>query len=127
MVSRLWVIDWGRKRRSLTGLTAVLGLDPQLQANADDGYILPWPSLRAFLASHLDTALTYRRADEFIEMVRAGDTSVADPILWWWRWIRLERSMPIRSLAAKPSSCRFFQHLENTCVGFNREGENRRA
>lgn len=84
-------------------VTVVASDEPSLQAYADDGYLLPWPSLRTFLASNPDTALTYLRADELIEVARAGDTGLADPVPWWWRW------MPLRAVhAEEPARCQTF-------------------
>lgn len=84
-------------------VTIVESDDPRLQAYADEGYLLPWPSLRVFLASNPDTALAYRRNGGVLEVPRAGDTALADPVPWWWRW------MPLRAVHGdEPAGCQSF-------------------
>jgi hypothetical protein len=84
-------------------VTIVKSDDPGLQAYSEGGYLLPWPSLRYYLAANPDVALTYERGDEVAEVARAGDSDLADPIPWWWRW------MPLRAVNGDvPARCQTF-------------------
>ncbi len=82
-------------------VTVISSSDPDLQVYADYGYLLPWPSLRYYTASHPDGSLVYRRAGRRVEVSRIGDDPVLSaPAPWWWRW------MPYRAInAATPDQC----------------------
>lgn len=75
--------------------------DQRLAAYATQGYLLPWPSFRAFLAAHRDISVTYRREAETLTLERASDRpDLVAPVPWWWRW------MPLRALDARdPPRC----------------------
>ncbi|MGH8911188.1 MAG: hypothetical protein ACRDVD_01650 [Acidimicrobiia bacterium] len=75
--------------------------DPGLQAYADEGYLLPWPSFISYTSAHPDVAVTYERAGSVVEVTRAGeDSRLSGPIPWWWRW------MPLRAVSAStPDQC----------------------
>jgi hypothetical protein len=77
--------------------------DPGLQAYAEGGYLLPWPSLRTYLAANPAVSLTYERGGEVVEVASAADSGLADPVPRWWRW------MPLRAVHAdKPARCQTF-------------------
>jgi hypothetical protein len=75
--------------------------DRRLAAYAAQGYLLPWPSFRAFLAAHRDVSVTYRRDTETWSLARAADRpELVAPVPWWWRW------MPLRALDTRdPPRC----------------------
>lgn len=81
-------------------VTVVASDEPGLQAYADHRYLLPWPSFRSYLADQPDVSVTFERAGEVVEVERAGDAGLADPVPWWWRW------MPLRAIhSTTPQQC----------------------
>lgn len=81
-------------------VTIVDSDDPGLQLYAEHGYLLPWPSFRIYLAERPDTSLTFERGGAETVVARAGDTDLAAPVPWWWRW------MPLRAVhATTPQQC----------------------
>ena len=75
--------------------------DRRLGRYAAQGYLLPWPSFRAFLAAHPDVSVTYRRDGETLSLQRASDRpDLVAPVPWWWRW------MPLRAIDSRdPPRC----------------------
>lgn len=75
--------------------------DHGLRRYATQGYLLPWPSFRAFLAAHPDVSVTYRRDGETLSLQRASDRpDLVAPVPWWWRW------MPLRAIDSRdPPRC----------------------
>ena len=75
--------------------------DRGLGRYAAQGYLLPWPSFRAFLAAHPDVSVTYRRDGETLSLQRASDRpDLVAPTPWWWRW------MPLRAIDSRdPPRC----------------------
>ena len=75
--------------------------DHRLQRYATLGYLLPWPSFRAFLAANPDASVTYRREGETLSLRRASDRpDLVAPVPWWWRW------MPLRAIDSRdPARC----------------------
>ncbi len=75
--------------------------DRGLGRYAAQGYLLPWPSFRAFLAAHPDVSVTYRRDGETLSLQRASDRpNLVAPTPWWWRW------MPLRAIDSRdPPRC----------------------
>jgi hypothetical protein len=75
--------------------------DRGLGRYAAQGYLLPWPSFRAFLAAHPDVSVTYRRDGETLRLRRASDRpDLVAPVPWWWRW------MPLRAIDSRdPPRC----------------------
>lgn len=61
-----------------TGLVTVLSTDdPGLDRYRQEGYLLPWDSVRAHLAEHPEVAVSYQRGGRTVVMERASD----DPAL----------------------------------------------
>lgn len=58
-------------------VTVVSSSDPGLTTYAEQGYLLPWDSFRAYLAEHPDVAVTFERGGRRVVMERASD----DPVL----------------------------------------------
>lgn len=81
-------------------VTILASSDPGLEAYAEQGYLLPWPSFRAYLAAHPDVSVTFERDGTTFEVPRAGETEFGVPVPWWWRW------MPLRSIHEdEPARC----------------------
>lgn len=82
-------------------VTVVESSDSGLQPYADEGYLLPWPSLRAYAVEHPEASLVYERAGQRYDVDRIGDhPDLSGPVPWWWRW------MPLRSVNADtPDEC----------------------
>jgi hypothetical protein len=97
LVRRTWPVrrDQGRP------VEILLSSDPGLRRYAALGYLLPWPSFRAFLAAHPDVSVTYRRDGETLSLQRASDRpDLVAPVPWWWRW------MPLRAIDGRdPPRC----------------------
>ena len=81
-------------RRDQDRLVEILSSNHRgLARYAAQGYWLPWPSFRAFLAAHPDVSVTYRRDGETVSLWRASDRpELVAPVPWWWRW------MPLRAI-----------------------------
>lgn len=81
-------------------VTVVFSGDPGLQAYADHGYLLPWPSFRTYLFEHPEASVAFERAGDTVVVERAGDTNLAESVPWWWRW------MPLRAVhSTTPEQC----------------------
>jgi hypothetical protein len=82
-------------------VTIVASDDAGLQAYADQGYLLPWPSFLLYTSAHPDISVRYARAGSVVEVARVADDPVLSaPVPWWWRW------MPLRAVHAEtPDRC----------------------
>ncbi|MGQ0849704.1 MAG: hypothetical protein ACT4OP_11400 [Actinomycetota bacterium] len=64
--------------------------DPGLDLYRQRGYLIAYPQLRQYLASHPDVALSFRRDTETIVVARAADVpELVAPGPWWWRFLPL--------------------------------------
>jgi hypothetical protein len=78
-------------------IEVVTSSDPGLQAYADEGYLIAQPQFRRYLATHPDTAVTFRVADTLVTLERASQSAIySDPGPWWWRFVPL-RAIDSRS------------------------------
>lgn len=97
LVRSTWQLRDGQKDL----VTVVSSDDPGLQAYADQGYLLPWPSFLLYTSARPDIAINYARAGSVVEVPRVADDPVLSaPVPWWWRW------MPLRAVHAEtPDRC----------------------
>jgi hypothetical protein len=73
--------------------------DPVLQIYATEGYLVPEPQLRRYLAEHPDVDITMRVSGTVISLPPASMPSrFSDPGPWWWRFLAL-RPVDTRSPA----------------------------
>lgn len=79
----------------------VFSSDRGLRRYTAQGYLIPWPSFRAYLAARPDVAVVYRRNGETLSLQRASDRpELVAPVPWWWRW------MPLRAIDSRdPPRC----------------------
>jgi hypothetical protein len=74
--------------------------DPGLEIYTTNGYLLPWPSFRSYLASRPDISVTYERAGIRVEVPTVGESGLGEPVPWWWRWF------PLRAVHEEnPATC----------------------
>jgi hypothetical protein len=64
--------------------------DPGLEQYRQLGYLIAYPQLRRYLASHPEVSLTFRQNGRTISLDRAADLpELVDPGPWWWRFFPL--------------------------------------
>jgi hypothetical protein len=64
--------------------------DPGLDLYRVLAYRVAMPQLHRYLANRPEVGLTYQRADNLVEVTRAGDDALlSDPGPWWWRFMAL--------------------------------------
>jgi hypothetical protein len=97
LVPRTWPV----RRDQARPVEILLSSDPGLRRYAALGYLLPWPSFRAYLTAHPEVSVTYRRDGETLTLPRASDRpDLVAPVPWWWRW------MPLRAIDSRdPARC----------------------
>ena len=92
--------DWQWRDSQNDLVRIVNSSDPGLQVYAEDSYVMPFLTLRAYTASRPDISLTYVRATLQYHVTRVGDDpDLARPVPGWLRKLASYRSFDGRTPA----------------------------